>query len=131
MVKEVTLKNPADSKISDTVPKNEPIFTKVEVEASVNKEEWLSFLQKNLQPFIEDAASKGAKPGTYTVKVKFVVGKDGSISQSRALNNPGYGLAKKVVEIMKDSPKWNPAQQNHKPVTSYHTQPITFVIQEQ
>jgi protein TonB len=59
------------------------------------------------------------------------VRKDGGISDFTALNDPGYGLAKKVEAIMKDSPVWNPGLQNGKPVNSYHTQPITFVIQEQ
>jgi len=115
----------------DTVPKKEPVFKKVEIEASVNKEEWSHFLRKNLQPFIEEAAAKGIAPGTYTVKVRFIVKKDGSISDFEALNDPGYGLAENVLGIMKDSPKWYPAQQNNKPVNSYHTQPITFVVQEQ
>lgn len=114
----------------DTVPKNQ-IFTKVETEASVDKEQWRQFLQKNLQSVIEQTAIKGAKPGTYTVKVRFLVRKDGSISDFIALNDPGYGLAKKVEAIMKESPVWNPGLQNGKPVNSYHTQPITFVIQEQ
>jgi hypothetical protein len=114
----------------DTVPKNQ-IFTKVEIEASVDKEQWRQFLQKNLQPFIEDAAAKGIKPGTYTIKLKFIVASNGSLYNFQTLNDPGYDLAKNVIEMMKDSPTWNPAMQNGKPVTSYHTQPVTFVIQEQ
>jgi TonB-dependent SusC/RagA subfamily outer membrane receptor len=115
----------------DTIPKNQPIFTKVEIEAAIDKDEWRQFLQKNLQPVIEQAASKGMKPGTYTVNVKFIVKKDGSIINIKALNDPGYELAQKTVSFMKDSPKWKPGLQNGKPVNSYHTQPVTFVIQEQ
>lgn len=115
----------------DTIPKNQPIFTKVEIEAAIDKHEWKQFLQKNLQPVIEQAASKGMKPGTYTVNVKFIVKKDGSITNIKALNDPGYELVQKTISFMKDSPKWKPGLQNGKPVNSYHTQPITFVIQEQ
>jgi protein TonB len=103
----------------------------VEIEAAIDKDEWRQFLQKNLQPVIEQAASKGIKPGTYTVNVKFIVKKDGSIINIKALNDPGYELAQKTVSFMKDSPKWKPGLQNGKPVNSYHTQPVTFVIQEQ
>jgi hypothetical protein len=127
---EITI-NSYSKKLYDTVPRKEPIFTKVETEASIDKEDWQSFLRKNLQSVIEEAAVKGAKPGTYTVKVRFLVRKDGGISDFTALNDPGYGLAKKVEAIMKDSPVWNPGLQNGKPVNSYHTQPVTFVIQEQ
>jgi len=34
------------------------------------------------------------------------------------------------LEIIPNSPKWKPAEQNGRPVNSYHTQPITFVISE-
>jgi hypothetical protein len=107
---------------------DEPTFTKVEIEASVKKDEWIKFLQKSLQPFIEKAAANGAPIGTYTVQVRFIVHTDGSISNIETLNDPGYDLAKSVREIMINSPKWNPGLQNGKPVNSYHTQPITFVI---
>lgn len=124
-IEEVTLK-PLPN---DTVPKKtEPLFTKVEIEASVNKEQWIKFLQKSLQPFIEKAATNGAPIGTYTVNVRFIVHTDGSISNIETLNDPGYDLAKGVRDIMMNSPKWNPGLQNGKPVNSYHTQPITFVI---
>jgi protein TonB len=37
-------------------------------------------------------------------------------------------MADKIVDMMKNSPKWKPAIQNGRPVRSYHTQPITLVI---
>ena len=126
-VKEVTLERVN----VDTIPQGNPIFTKVEFEASVNKTEWIKFLQKNLQPFIEQAASKGLKPGTYVVYVKFIVMTDGSVANVKALNDPGYGLAEAAVNTVQTGPKWLPGIQNGKSVNSYHTQPITFVIAEQ
>jgi protein TonB len=63
--------------------------------------------------------------------VQFIVKADGSVSDVEALNDPGYGFAKDVVAMMKDSPKWNPALKNGKPVNSHHMQPVTFVIQQQ
>ena len=115
---------------TDTVPKTDPIFSKTEIEASVNKKEWQTFLEKNLQPIIENASSKGMPTGQYTVNLRFLVKKDGSITDFKTLNDPGYGLAQKVLEIMPSSPKWSPGLQNGKKVNSYHTQPITFVISD-
>lgn len=106
------------------------IFIKAEVEASVDRQEWIDHLTKNLQSPIEKAAKKGMKAGTYTVQVKFLVEKDGSISDVQALNDPGFGLALAAVKALKTGPKWNAGEQNGKKVRSYHTQPITFVIQE-
>lgn len=108
----------------------EPIFEKVDVEASVDAKEWILHLQKTLQAPIEKAAKKGMKAGTYTVNVRFLVEKDGSINLVRAENNPGYGLAKAAEKALRTGPKWKPGEQNGKKVRSYHLQPITFVIQE-
>lgn len=105
------------------------IFSRIEVEASVDRQQWIDHLTKNLQSPIEKAARKGMKPGTYTVQVKFLVEKDGSISDVHALNDPGYGLAKAAEKVLSTGPKWTPGMQNGKVVRSYHTQPITFVIQ--
>ncbi|MBD0276543.1 MAG: energy transducer TonB [Flavisolibacter sp.] len=114
-------------------PKAEPedkIFEKVEIEAKVDLSSWKRHLERNLQRYIEDAAGKGMAPGTYTVQVKFLVERDGSIADVRALNDPGYGLGKGAEEVVRKGPKWSPGIQNGKEVRSYHTQPITFVVQE-
>lgn len=107
------------------------IFTKVEIEASVDQKQWIRHLQSQLQRYIEDAAANGMDPGTYTVQVKFLVERDGSIADVQALNDPGFGLGKAAESVVKKGPKWNPGIQNGKQVRSYHTQPITFVVQEQ
>ena len=107
------------------------IFTKVEIEATVDPKSWNRWLTTQLQRYIEDAASNGMEPGTYTVQVKFLVERDGSITDVQALNDPGFGLGKGAVDVVKKGPKWSPGIQNGKQVRSYHTQPITFVIQEQ
>lgn len=107
------------------------VFEKVEIEASVNQSTWRRHLESQLQRYIEDAASAGMSPGTYTVNVRFLVERDGSITDVRALNDPGYGLGAGASDVVKRGPKWNPGEQNGRKVRSYHTQPITFVIQEQ
>jgi hypothetical protein len=109
----------------------EPVFEKTETPASIDKEEWRTFLSNNLQPLIKNSVNKGMKPGTYVVNVRFVVKKDGTLADFQALNNPGYDLDKQILAIMPGSPKWKPAEQNGKPMTSYHTQPITFMIEQQ
>lgn len=108
------------------------IFTKVEIEASVDQKAWNRWLTSQLQRAIEDASSAGMEPGTYTVQVRFLVERDGSVADvSLVGNDPGYGLGKSAMDVIKKGPKWNPGIQNGKQVRSYHTQPITFVIQEQ
>lgn len=110
---------------------NEPIFEQTETPASVDKNEWRAFLAKSAQPIIDDMVRKGAKPGTYTANVRFLVEKDGSVSDVKLLDKMGYDADDKILQMMKSSPKWTPAQQNGKAVRSYHTQPITMMISNQ
>jgi protein TonB len=71
------------------VDENE-IFTKVEIEATVDNKQWRRHLESQLQRYIEDAASQGMAPGQYTVQVRFLVERDGSVADvSVALNDPG------------------------------------------
>lgn len=106
------------------------IFEKVEIEPTVNTAQWRRHLENNLQRYIEDAASQGMAPGQYTVQVRFLVEKDGSIADVRALSDPGYGLKAGAEEVVRKGPRWSPGEQNGRKVRSYHTQPITFVVSE-
>lgn len=106
------------------------VFAKVDVQASVDPKEWVTYLTNKLQPAIRKAAKKGMKAGFYIVRVKFLVEKDGSINYVQALNDPGYNLAKAAAKGVQTGPKWTPGAQNGKRVRSFHTQPICFVIQE-
>ncbi|MFT3910414.1 MAG: energy transducer TonB [Ferruginibacter sp.] len=107
------------------------IFTKVEVEAAFpgGDAAWRRYLTNNLNA---DAPVEGGAPdGTYTVIVRFIVSKDGSISDVQAETNFGYGMEAEAVKAIKKGPKWTPANQNGRQVNAYRRQPITFVVQPQ
>lgn len=106
------------------------VFEKVEIEASVNLAEWRKNLEKQLPSYLEAAVIRGMKAGTYTVNVRFLVEKDGRITDVKALNDPGYGLAIGAVRTVRTGPRWTPGEVGGKKVRSYHTQPITFQIAE-
>jgi len=106
------------------------VFQAVEIEASVDINQWRQHLQGHLMAPIAKAARKGMRVGTYTVNVRFLVEKDGSISDVKALDDPGYGLAAASEKVVKTGPRWSPGIYEGKIVRSYHTQPITFVISE-
>ena len=90
---------------------------------------WVRYLQKNLNA--NAPVDNGASPGTYQVIVKFIVSKDGSISDVQAETKHGYGMEDEAVKIIKRGPKWTPALQNGRNVNAYRRQPITFVVEEQ
>lgn len=89
---------------------------------------WRGFFEKNLQPVVEAMARSGYKPGQYTVSVRFLVNKDGSLDDLKAMTAYGNGLEEKILKMMKNAPKWTPGRYHGQAVRSYHTQPLTFVI---
>lgn len=107
------------------------IFSKVEIEASFpgGPGAYKKYLERNLNA--QTPADNNAPPGTYTVIVRFVVSRDGSISDVRAETNLGYGLEAEAIKVIKKSPNWVPAQQNGSIVNAYRRQPITFVVPEE
>jgi protein TonB len=106
------------------------IFTKVENEAEFpgGLAGWSNYLRKNLDP--NTPVDNGAPEGNYTVVVRFVVSKDGSISDVQAETKFGYGMEDEAMKIIKKGPKWKPALQNGRNVNAYRRQPITFVVSE-
>ena len=106
------------------------VFTKVENEAAFPGGEaaWRRYLEKNLNP--SAPVDAGAPPGNYQVIIKFIVSKDGSISDVQAETKFGYGMEDEAVKIIKRGPKWTPALQNGRNVNAYRRQPITFAVQD-
>lgn len=103
------------------------VFTRVEVETNTNPKAWAEHVSKYTQ--LPDSIAKEIPPGTYTVRVQFIVDKHGNIGQGKAKNDPGYGFAKKAERIVLSyNGKWQPANQCERNVNAYKEQPITFII---
>ena len=109
---------------------DDKVFVKVEVEASFKggEREWRKYLEKNLDPNVP--VKNGCRPGTYTVVVQFIVAKDGSVLDLRALTNHGFGMEEEAMRMIKKGPDWVPAIQNGRQVKAFRKQPITFEIAE-
>ena len=118
------------SGLGNLIPEDkDKVFIKVEKEAEFTGGliAWRKFLTRKLDP--QAIADKGAEPGVYTVIVKFVVSKDGSVSEVVAETNFGYGMEKDAIKAIQSSPNWVPAIQNGVFVNAYRRQPITFQVQ--
>ena len=65
-----------------------------------------------------------------TVFLQFVVGRDGSISDVKVLNNPllGGGCEEEAIRVVKSMPKWRPGRQNGQAVLVYFNLPIRFKL---
>ena len=64
-----------------------------------------------------------------TMKLRFIVEKDGSITQVEILNDLGYGTGEEAIRVLKHSPRWKPALITGKPVRSYFILPIKLSVQ--
>ena len=126
------------SGVRDTVPVGIPDkfpdtlqFTKVDVLPAFpgGLTGWRLFIERNLQALIP--ANNGAPVGRYTVMVQFIVNKDGSLSDLKALTRHGYGMEEEVLRLIGISPNWTPALLYNQPVKAYIRQPVTFVIEEE
>ncbi|MDR2222365.1 MAG: energy transducer TonB [Flavobacteriaceae bacterium] len=61
----------------------------------------------------------------FRVIVMFIVERDGTLTDIKAVRNPGHGAGEETVRILKEMPKWNPAIHNGNTVRSQFTLPIS------
>ena len=62
---------------------------------------------------------------TVSVFMSFVIEKDGSMTDIKVLRNPGYGLDKEAIRVLKSlRTKWKPGIKNGVPVRVLYTLPI-------
>jgi len=90
---------------------------------------WINFLKKNLNA--ETPVNNGAGSGRYTDVIRFVVDKEGNVSEITPLTKHGYGLEEEAVRVLMKAAKREPAIQNGYKVKAYHKQLITFEVVEE
>jgi periplasmic protein TonB len=112
------------------------IWTKVEKEAEFpgGIEGWKNFLIKNLRSdtvanyiYMPDSI----KSITHTVILKFIVGKDGSLSDIAVEKSTNSYCSLEALRVIKLSPSWIPGYQNGRAVNCYRRQPISFVFTQE
>jgi periplasmic protein TonB len=123
---------PSDNKGVVEAPKDntdyDKTFTKVEIESEYpgGIAAWYRYLSKNL--VYPDEAVSAEVQGQ--VVVRFIVDKEGNVSDVEAVSGPNE-LRDAAVRVIKKSGSWNPAIQNGRKVKSYKSQPINFKLESQ
>jgi hypothetical protein len=120
--------SPPDEFAMDMAPEEDTtIYQQVESEAEFRGGEsvWLRYYNKDLEGF--DPADSGAVPGKYTIVVRFIVRKDGRVSDVKAETNYGSGMEQKVVQMIKNGPKWKPGMRYGRNVNSFLRKEIIIV----
>lgn len=92
-------------------------------------EAWRTFLQLNLDARV--AMDNGAPSGRYTVKVRFIVDKEGAVSNIQPLTSFGYGMEQAVMNLILKSKKWVPGWQRGRTVKTFMMQSVIFVVNEE
>jgi TonB-dependent SusC/RagA subfamily outer membrane receptor len=124
----VVFNAPKIQKNADLSKNNDPIFYTAQKPAEFpgGTKGWTNYLIDNLD---RDLPKKNkAVAGKYTIKLNFVVNKDGSVENVIAENNPGYGTAAEAIRVIEKGPKWIPAEQNGKKVNYLMKQVIVFNV---
>lgn len=83
------------------------------------------FLAENLN--YPDKARKRSITGT--VVLKFVVEKDGRITNIEIAKSVGYGIDEECIRVMHKMPRWKPGTVNGKPARVQYCLPIKFDLQ--
>lgn len=82
------------------------------------------FLSKNLK--YPALAKENGIEGR--VVLRFVVEKDGTLTNIEILRKVGWGCDDEATRLIKQMPKWIPGKMNGKPVRVYFTLPILFKL---
>jgi len=104
----------------DNTGNPEKVDIPAEFPGGINKAR--QFIANNIQ-YPDEAVEEGVNG---TVRVKFTIELDGSISNIQIVQKLGYGCDEEVIRVLKRMPKWTPAKLNGKFVRSYFTMPVSF-----
>jgi hypothetical protein len=121
---------PKIQKNVDPSKNNDPIFYTAEKPAEFpgGTGGWSNYLMNNLDRNLPNRNK--AVPGKYTVKLNFIVSKNGDVENVIAENNPGYGTASEAIRVIEKGPKWIPAEQNGRKVNFLMKQVIVFNVSD-
>lgn len=65
-----------------------------------------------------------------TVYVEFIIEKDGSVSNPKALRDPGFGLGDEAVRVVNLLPTFIPGKENGIPVRVLFRLPVKFTLND-
>ena len=106
--------------------KNDMVFDVVEVMPQYpgGQIAMLKYLMENIK-YPEQAMKEGIQG---RVTVRFIVEKDGSISDVKPILSVHPLLNKEAVRVVESMPKWSPGKQNGKPVRVRFNVPVMFKL---
>ena len=83
-----------------------------------------SFVAKNMK-YPKQARRMGIEGRVY---IQFVIEKDGSVTDVKAVRGIGAGCDEEAIRVLKNAPKWKPGKQRGRPVRQRMIIPISFKL---
>jgi len=97
-----------------------------EAEFKGGPENWDSYISQNATKVF---FSKGKDTETVTVKVEFIVDKNGDIVSPKILESSGYkNVDNEALRVISKSPSWKSAVLYNEPVNAYRVQPFVYTL---
>jgi protein TonB len=66
-----------------------------------------------------------------SVLIRFLVSEDGSVTGFEVIRSAGASFDNEVLRVLRQMPKWKPARQNGRAVSTSFQQPVTFAAPEE
>lgn len=126
---EITEETEVEDIVFEDAPEEEvadEIFTIVEEqpEPKGGMAAFYEYVSKNLK-YPAQARRMGIEGRVF---VEFVIEKDGSITDVKAIKGIGAGCDEEAVRVIEEAPKWKPGKQRGRPVRVRMILPITFKL---
>ena len=105
---------------------SDSVYSREEIEAEFpgGPAAWTKYIVSGLQKYSAEIYKDNVFGSCI---VKFIINKEGKVTEARATNMQGSALADVAVRIIKNSPKWHPASQYGRKVNAYRLQPVTLM----
>ena len=120
LIEEIIFEEPVEEEYVDE------IFTIVEQQPNFpgGTSSFLLYIQKNLK-YPDQAKRMGIEGKVF---VRFVVDKEGKLSEVEVVKGIGAGCGEEAVRVIQNSPKWQPGKQRGRKVSVRIVVPLTFTL---
>ena len=92
------------------------------------KGNWNGYLERNLKT--PERLINVMGTGKHFVTISFRIDKEGNVSEILLFKSCEWSADAEVLRVLKNSPRWEPAQQNGKPVIYRQRQMLAFTVTE-
>lgn len=101
------------------------VYSREEIEAAFpgGADAWMRYIVRGIQSNADEIYKSNVFG---SCMVKFIVNKEGKVTEVEATTMKGTRLAELAVRIISNSPKWIPATQYGRKVNAYRIQPVTL-----